>query len=58
MDCLRNGFGARMTTRTEPMVTVHLPRSHWNQIVINLEKMTGLDMEEIEILQKVRVTND
>lgn len=45
---------------SEPMVTVRLPRSHWKQIVRDIEDLCGIDMDsgEIEILSQVEVEED
>jgi hypothetical protein len=36
---------------SEPLVTIHIPRGDWNQIVDDIENMCGVGREEIEILQ-------
>lgn len=40
------------------MVTVRLPRSHWSQIVSDIENMCGTDSSEIEILSQAQVVED
>jgi hypothetical protein len=43
----------------EQMVTVRLPKSHWNQIVSDIEDMCGTgDHSEIEILSQIEVEED
>jgi hypothetical protein len=42
----------------ERMVTVRLPRSHWSQIVSDIENMCGTDSSEVEILSQAQVTED
>lgn len=36
-------------------ITIRLPKSHWRQIVSDLENMCGCGEDEIEILQDVEV---
>lgn len=38
---------------SEDMITVRLPRSHWRQIVDDVENMCGLPARDIEILRRV-----
>jgi len=39
----------------DEMVLVIMPRSHWEQIVDDIENMCGLPAEEIEILADAKV---
>lgn len=39
------------------MVQVLIPKDHWTQIVINVEKHAGMGSEDIEILQNA-IVND
>jgi hypothetical protein len=39
----------------EEMVTVRLPRSHWRQIVDDIENMCGTSAHKIEILRKAKI---
>lgn len=41
--------------QNEPYVTIKLPRSHWYQIVDDIENMCGAAAEDIEILSSVTV---
>jgi hypothetical protein len=49
-----------VTDVEEPeMVTVRLPKAHWNQIVSDIEDMLGTgDHSEIEILSQIEVEED
>lgn len=49
-----------LTTKYGPLqvdekITIRLPRSHWSQIVSDLENMCGTGEEDIEILQQVEI---
>lgn len=39
-------------------VNVRIPKSHWSQIVSDLEDMCGCSQDEIEILAEAVVTDD
>lgn len=41
----------------DQLITVVLPRSHWNQIVDDIENMCGTAAEEIEILASAEVVD-
>ena len=42
----------------DPSIILRLPRSHWRQIVSDLEQICGCAEEEIEILQEVEILAD
>jgi hypothetical protein len=47
-----------MTTSTNPeYTTIRLPKSHWRQIVDNIEEMCGVGRENIEILGHIETIN-
>lgn len=39
----------------EDLITIRLPRSHWSQIVDDIENMCGMSEDEIEILRSVEI---
>lgn len=43
------------TDSGEDLVTVRLPRAHWQQIVDDIENMCGTSAEDIEILSSVEI---
>lgn len=44
-----------MLHMTDKLVTIQLPKAHWNQIVDDIENMCGQSWEDIEILASVKV---
>lgn len=40
---------------TDELVTIRLPKSHWIQIVDDIENMCGESWEDIEILANAKV---
>jgi hypothetical protein len=51
-------MGTATVVDAERYVTITLPRSHWRQIVGDIENMCGAPAHEIEILSKVSVLHD
>lgn len=43
---------------SDELITVRIPRGHWNQIVDDLENWCGVSAKHIEILQEAFVVED